>query len=108
MAKRQPPPSRPLTPCGKYHLPDARDREMVLNPMEWPLMVLPMKRSHATGYGMPDMAVLEYNDGTKQYHLHAGDNVNLNLPGTWIGKAPTATYTAATIDDLLNAGWRVD
>lgn len=112
MPTKPKPNPRPLTADGKYLLGDLRDLDMFREPDRWPLMVLPLKRSTATGHGFPELAVLAYSPehaGTdKAFWLFSGPDINLNMPTTWTGRAPDATYSRESLHDLLSAGWRVD
>lgn len=81
-----------------------RDREMILHPMRWPLLVLPLKRDNPFQSGnqavfCPKLSILEVKEDQP---------IEIRI-GTMFDKfteLPTREYE--NVDALLADGWRVD
>ena len=79
-----------------------RHRKMILDPMKWPVMWLPLKR-HREGGGY-DVAVL--GTATKDEKQELNIFINLTIFGSEVGDVEEKTYT--DVDALLDDGWIVD
>ena len=76
---------------------------MILNPLRWPHMVLPLKRGNPFDEGnlavfAPALNVEKVRDDAP-IKIHLGNLFNFK-------DGPTKTYT--DVDALLDDGWRVD
>lgn len=78
-----------------------RDREMILNPYEWPLFYLPLKR-HVPG-SRPDVAILR--SATRNPDGIFKVDKNMTVYGA-VGEVETLTYKG--VDAILADGWVVD
>ena len=81
-----------------------RDRHMILSPLEWPLLVLPLKR-HSKG-GLPDAAV--FCPPLNRQGISPDDPITIRLCNMFMLNANAPEQTYENVDALLADGWRVD
>lgn len=81
-----------------------RNRMMILSPMSWPHMWLPLKKRNVSGAGFPPIAVL--GTATKNEKQELKIFINQTVFGSAVGDVEEKTYT--DVDALLDDGWIVD
>lgn len=79
-----------------------RDREMILKPRNWPMLVLPLKR-HKDGL---ECAVLAVPMNVMEIAPDATLEIRLGTIFDKLSDAPVKQY--ADVDSLLDDGWMVD
>lgn len=83
-----------------------RDREMILNPLRWPLLVLPLVRKTETYGTDSDLAV--FAPGLSVRVIKPDEPIEIRLCNMYgdLKDAPRKEY--ANVDALLADGWQVD
>jgi hypothetical protein len=77
---------------------------MMLSPLKWPHMWLPLKRKAHRAEGFPQVAVLgtATSDPAQEMEVH----INQNIFGDPIGDVEIKKYK--NVDAVLDDGWKVD
>jgi hypothetical protein len=82
----------------------ARNRDMILNPRNWPHSVLPLKRGNPFDEG--NTAVFAPHLGLLEYPADVEIEILIGTMFSELSKLPRKVY--ANVDALLDDGWIVD
>jgi hypothetical protein len=85
-------------------MPELRDKQMILNPMRWPLLVLPLKKSDPFQPG--NMAVFAPPLNTERIAEDQPIEIRIGTMYDKLWNLPTISYP--NVDALLADGWKVD
>jgi hypothetical protein len=85
-------------------MPELRDKQMILNPMRWPLLCLPLKKANPMQEG--NCAYFAPPISAQKISEDEAITIRIGTIYDNIEACPEKTYE--NVDALLADGWRVD